>query len=501
MKFSLLFCSPTGEELFDFNESAKSDVIYDLSVDRAIHSVCDDSRRADYFLNVLRHPLKNTDDIIYRQQIFCDFIEFSQLFEELKLTFTRYDKIKSDWIELRSNVSPAGTSGNAEALLDHTFSSLKLTAIFPKTIISFYESICAAIGKYDVKSSALCAVRDFCREMLGNNSLEEIASISSLFQYNTPDDYNFDILCGFDKTLRLIECDLCNITEKKKRKTIFKSRKPPEDTKTEVGTDPDAIDNGRFILTESLYHIDATLTAITNSIYETFFGLSRELMFYEAALRCFEFVTEQKVPLCLPQIRRAEENIFRAGELRDLFTVTEHRDGRPVIPNDVDFSPSDEGLLIRGMNNTGKTTYLRSIGIAQLFAQAGLPVCAESAVISIRHAIFTHFSAAEEDFIAGDLSGRFEGEVKAMAKILTLIEPYSLVLLNETFQTTSYTEGALGIYNIMTTFIKINSKFIFVTHLLKLFDMCEDSKIKLLETTFDEHDESGKYRLREIQKK
>ncbi len=500
MKFSLLFVAPTGEELFDFNSNDKSNLTYDLSIDRAINRVCHDNRRTEYFLNVIRHPLKKIDDIIYRQQIFGDFIENPDLFDELKLIFTRYDKIKNDWIELRSNAYPSGggTSNNAEALLDYTFSSLKVTAIFPRTIISFYESIYTALNNYKIKSGGLCAVRDYCFEMGNNNSLNEIANISSLFQYHTPEDYDFDILCGFDETLQLISCDLCKISERKKKKKLFDFKKPIEDTPTEIGTDREAFDSARFILTEALYHIDAALTAVTNHIYNTFFGISRELMFYETSIKCFEYISELGVPLCIPSIRAPEDDIFEVRCLRDLFTITEKHSCKAVMPNDVSFNKDDGGLLIRGMNNTGKTTYLRSIGTAQLFAQAGLPVCAKSAEISIRNAVFTHFSAAEEDFIVGDTSGRFEGEVRDIANILNAIQPYSLVLLNETFQTTSYSEGALGIYNIITILSKINSKFIFVTHLLKLFDMCAGSGIKMLETTFSENDAELRYKLHVI---
>jgi hypothetical protein len=65
---------------------------------------------------------------------------------------------------------------------------------------------------------------------------------------------------------------------------------------------------------------------------------------------------------------------------------------------------------------------------------------------------------------------------------MNALQPYSLVLLNETFQTTAYTEGAVGIYNIISAFARINTKYIFVTHLLKLFDMCAGGDVRLMET-------------------
>ena len=99
--------------------------------------------------------------------------------------------------------------------------------------------------------------------------------------------------------------------------------------------------------------------------------------------------------------------------------------------------------------------YLRSIGTAQIMAQSGLPVCARRASISMRNAIFTQFSSAEKDFVVGDTAGRFEGEVQEVAHIIDNIKPHSLVLLNETFQTTAYVEGAQGIFDILNVFPRI----------------------------------------------
>jgi len=506
MKYSLLYKNIPSDV---YENSNPFDVIYDLSIDRTVSMMTNDMRRVDFFLSVLRRPLTDVSDVIYRQQLFSDFIASRELFDALKLIFTRYDKIKSDWVELRSGIFPAGAGANSEALLEYTFSSLKVTSIFPRTIISFYESICETLDKYDIKSEALISIRDYCRSMTSNNSLNEIADIASLFQYHAPEDFDFAVLCEFDETLLLTGCELCGITEHKKKKQnalgkLFAKKGPLPDTVDEVSTEREAIDNARFILTEALYHIDTTLTAITNNVYEVFHGFSRELMFYEVALSCAQFLSDADVPLCLPEVLPMEADIIEAKGLRDMFLAAGGKKGDDIIPNDMCYDGSTAGILIRGMNNTGKTTFLRSVGIAQIFGQAGLPVCADSARISIREAVFTHFSSAEEEFVTGDTSGRFEGEVKEMAKMIDNLRPYSLIILNETFQTTAYSEGASGIYNIITVFPRMKSKFIFVTHLLKLFDMCGDGitqdgkKIRLMETTLTKDDGKQPYIITDI---
>ena len=81
---------------------------------------------------------------------------------------------------------------------------------------------------------------------------------------------------------------------------------------------------------------------------------------------------------------------------------------------------------------------------------------------------------------------RFEGEVQELAAILDNIVPYSLVLLNETFQTTAYAEGSAGIKDILEILPVVKSKYIFVTHLVQLFNEMDTTDIKMVELSSDE---------------
>ena len=82
--------------------------------------------------------------------------------------------------------------------------------------------------------------------------------------------------------------------------------------------------------------------------------------------------------------------------------------------------------------------------------------------------------------MAGDAAGRFDGEVKAVAHIIDSLRPYSLILFNETFQTTAYDEGTEGMAGILYILPRTGAKYIFVTHLLKLFERCDPARVKLL---------------------
>lgn len=493
MKFSLLKKNEENTEMCR--------IVYDLSIDRAISALSPDRKHTEYFLDVVSNPLKDIGNIIYRQQIYSDFAANPELFDELKLTFTRYDRIKSDWHEMKLGAAPSSDGiFNPEALLEHTYSSLKITSAFPGTIVSFFNSISETLSKYEIKSDGLSSVLKWCSEMKENEAFDEIVNIAQLFRYHSPEHYDFDMLSEIDNTLRLCGCKLCGISEHKKEKEgVFKKLFGKKDSGAESielsenaksSVDDDYYSDGILMLNESLSQIDKALTKVTDDIYDVFFGISREMLFYETALYCFGSANDLGIPVCMPELLEESEDVISANRLYDLLLYSERKRSDEIVPNDIFIDKSYGGMLVKGNTDSGKTVFLRSVGTAMLFAQAGLPVLADSAKFSIRRAFFSHFSSAEEKFKAGDTSGRFESEAKEIAGIIDSIVPYSFVLLNETFQTTAYSEGTDGIYNIINVLPEIKTKYIFVTHLTGLFDLMRGHDVILAHT-----DPEQKYKI------
>lgn len=492
-KFSLLHL-PSSEE-----EPAGCDILYDLSIDRAMHQICTDRKRTDYFLDVVAHPLCTVENITYRQELFADFLAFPELFEKLSLQFTRYDRIKSDWQEMKLGTPPSAAISNPEALLEHTFSSLKVTAFFPGTIVTFFHTIHELLCKYDITSRALISMRDYCGEMIQNDSLDEVVRIAQLFRYHSPEHFTFDLAIRLDEMLRVSACELCGIEiyeEKSKLQTalgkIFGKKDTTVRVTVDTATDGTAYEDALIFLNDALRHIDNALTRITGSIYDILYGISRELHFYEIGIAYLDHVHSCALPTCVPKMLPATCDRLVMHGVRDLVLASDTADPSSIVPNDMEIEDLN-GILVRGLTDTGKTVYLRSCGTAMLFAQAGLPILAQDAELSIRTAFFSHFSSAEEEFLKGDVTGRFDQEAKEIAGIMDHLVPHCLVILNETFQTTSYREGTEAIYNILSVLPLVPAKFLFVTHLTRLFDRMDASKVCLMET-----DPAGKYKLKRI---
>ncbi|MGI6203153.1 MAG: MutS-related protein [Eubacteriales bacterium] len=189
----------------------------------------------------------------------------------------------------------------------------------------------------------------------------------------------------------------------------------------------------------------------------------------EAAAAYVNAMRAKRLPLCYPTLTCGGPAHYE--ELYDLYLCASYYDAGAVVPNDVDLSHG--GILVTGANNTGKTVFLRSVGTAQLLAQAGLPVIARNAAVRMRSGVFSLYAAAEKEFTEGNDAGRFEQEVRLVAEMLDVIKPGALVLLNELFQTTAYAEGAEGLCGILRYLRSepVGVDYIAVTHLTDLVYM------------------------------
>lgn len=456
-------------------------LIYDLSIDRCIANISEDRRKNDYFCSVLADPLKNEADIRFRREVLLDFIKIDGLLPSLKTLFNRYDKLKSDWIELKGTGEYSNEDKGSEAMIEYIYSSLKVTALFPKTVLSFYQTIVDTLSKYDIRSKGLCDLRDYAKAQLNNRSLAQTEEIASLFAYNSPSDYDFELVMLLGDTLSAEYAMISGIKKREKKKASLMSiltKKSKDDSVVENKSGLSREDV-QAVLGEALYSIDRLLEKITDSIYSNLYGISAELDFYDVAQRYIAFLEEKGTDICYPEFSEGRTEL---RGVKDLFLLTET--DSEVYANDFDLTGCS-GALIKGKNNTGKTTFLRSISTAQLFFQAGLPVVAKSAVLPVYEGIYAHFSSAEEDFSIGDSSGRFEGEVKAVADIMDRIGDRSLVIFNETFQTTSYDEASDAMRYILSAISSLGGRYVFVTHLTDLFDMLDDNTAKFMSADGD----------------
>ncbi len=141
------------------------------------------------------------------------------------------------------------------------------------------------------------------------------------------------------------------------------------------------------------------------------------------------------------------------------------------VPNDIDLGSKTDLIILSGPNASGKSCYLRQVGVLQIMAQIGSWIPAKSCTLGIADQIFTRVGAVD-DLAAGQST--FMVEMIETAFILNQATEKSLVLLDEIGRGTSTFDG-LSIAWSVSEFLakKIKCRSIFATHYHELNKISE----------------------------
>jgi DNA mismatch repair ATPase MutS len=190
-------------------------------------------------------------------------------------------------------------------------------------------------------------------------------------------------------------------------------------------------------------------------------NLEYEFAFFIAATRLMQRLSRQGIPVCQPEIAPVEDRITMIdGLVNPLLAI---RGGNTPVASGAHFGADGRIAILTGPNSGGKTTYLRSVGLAHMLFQAGLFVPAQSARLSPVDAILTHFPALETR-----QQGRLAEEAVRLRGMFQHMTQHSLVLLNETFSSTSSGEAMYLAQDVLCALRAIGVRAVFATHLIEL---------------------------------
>jgi len=199
--------------------------------------------------------------------------------------------------------------------------------------------------------------------------------------------------------------------------------------------------------------------------------LQRELAFYIGCLNLAEQLAQIGESVSMPELAVAGERQHSFTGLYDVCLALTMK-GK-VVGNDVNADDKDL-VVITGANQGGKSTFLRSIGLAQLMMQCGMFVPAESFCANICPSLFTHYKREED---ASMKSGKFDEELSRMSNIVDALTPNSMILFNESFAATNDREGSEIARQIVSALLEKRIKVFFVTHLYEFAHGIYDQRI------------------------
>jgi DNA mismatch repair ATPase MutS len=214
---------------------------------------------------------------------------------------------------------------------------------------------------------------------------------------------------------------------------------------------------------------DRVLSLVANAVGQStdhvvafFTALRTELAFYVGCLNLHDHLTANSETVAMPDPHPTASHVRHARGLYDPCLAV--RLGGPVQGNDLD-ADGRQLIIVTGANQGGKSTFLRSVGLAQLMMQAGMFVAADTYAAAVARAVFTHYKREED---ATMTAGKFDEELARMSRLAGAIDSGDLLLCNESFAATNEREGSEIAGEVVGALTENGNTVIYVTHLYEL---------------------------------
>jgi len=221
-----------------------------------------------------------------------------------------------------------------------------------------------------------------------------------------------------------------------------------------------------------------------------------EFLFYIRFAEYMEGLMEKGVTFSKAKVFEASEG-QQYMEAKGIFNIKlaalPATDRGEIVTNDLSFDEEHRIYILTGANRGGKTTITQAIGQLYVLAQAGLYIPGEAFRFLPVDRIYTHFPADEDQTM--DL-GRLGEECKRFRDMYAGCTEKSLLLLNETFSTTSFEEGYFIAVDSIRAIAKKGMRCIYNTHMHKLaFDLQKEERIHSLIVKSEEGKRSYKIEI------
>lgn len=457
---------PLGREVYEEKIKILSeDTINDLKLDELIRSITKDPNEFVFFKNTLTNICCDEQVIEYRQEVYRDLKNS----EGLRIFFIEYIK-RLDYLKYISKKTPVFE----DIAIWKLITMLKELETYTNCVLDLKE----ALEQVELKSKGLLKLKKIVKEIALNSEFESLKKDINILQGDFNQIKSITVGINLDTFLNPEEATILSVnttrfkenfslsgfTDGKKEKDIIKDGRLHIKTHTLntlnsgsfitrlinpfVKSDAEnaIVDNAKREVEDFLKPVVRDFMSLLNNYINSrgyfLVELIPEFIYYLKWIEFFKKL-ETAMPLCFPRILKVNN---RKTEIKDIYNLHlalhqlnkgEHPSTNIVL-NNIGFNEKGRVLILTGPNMGGKTVITEAVGLVQLLFQAGLPVTAFSAEISPIDCIYTHFPV--EETRTEDL-GRLGEECRRLSYILREASEYSLILLNESLASTSFTEG------------------------------------------------------------
>jgi len=455
---SILFAESEIDIGIDGREAPE--IFADLNLDQIVESIT--AGRNEYNLKPFFYtPLREIETINYRYDIlrdlegqeFAGYIQsFAQEMRKMRGYLSQAEKLyykyqKQSWFLDAVEIYASAVTRLSHDLMHTDIGSLGLRA-FRGYLANYTESSdfrALAIETQKVRAG-LAGVR---------YSLHIAGKTITVTKYDSEPDYGADVLQTFQK-----------FSQGAAKEYRFEFRSRPDMNHVEAGI----LDLVAQLYPEIFSSLEGYCTRHSGYLNETIARVDREVQFYIACLEHMHRFQRAGLTFCYPAVTDRSKEVYGSGVFDLALAIKLIRENSSVVPNDFYLKDPERIFVVSGPNQGGKTTFARTFGQLHYLASIGCPVPGREAKLFLFDRLFTHFEK-EEDI--RNLSGKLEDELRRVHRILEYATPNSILIMNESFLSTTLNDALFLSKQIMRRIVGLNMLCVSVTFLDELASFSE----------------------------
>lgn len=444
--------------------------VNDLALETLVRAMSDERRYVPFIRQTLSELPADPQVIAWRQAVMTDFIDNPTLVTQIEALLPRLQNLQHS----------GGLLGTRKRnLLLETSDKLAELDLYTGIVQNLYTILKTS----SLQSQGLITLRDNLRQILDDESFQSLCR--ELPGLRAPLEHIASLTIGINLDLQLQpkSAVLLSINNRDFGEPVSLLNRligiDSGDGETGIAPlhrlvkDPD-----QRIFSPLFQDLDRLLTAVAQPIAQALkryvrttssplLHLEYELAFFVSAVRLLDRFKQVGVDFCQPEIVSPGERLTKIENLVSANLVVSQ--AQAPIPSDVDLDDEGRIAILTGPNSGGKTTYAQAVGLAQVMFQAGMCIPARYARMSPVDTIQTHFPRQETG-----QQGRLAEEAGRLREVFGKVTSHSLVLLNETFASTSSGEALYLAQDILCALRAVGVRAIYATHLVELAEHRQD---------------------------